>query len=81
MHDQPPGSQGLGSAYARQTRDAGAGKHNLRKSGTGTNFLQYGLVAGFISMAILSTFSSVSEEIAGLLLSLVSNIQSVTSGL
>ena len=43
--------------------------------------LQYGLVVGFISMAILTTFSSLSLDINSLISSLTSDLQNVTSNL
>jgi Flp pilus assembly pilin Flp len=79
MREQPSGSQGIDPSYSGQMRRAATGKHHLKKSGSGTNFLQYGLVAGFISMAILSTFSSVSDKIAGLLVTVLTSLQGVSS--
>ena len=66
---------------AGQRRDGSAAGHKVSKSASGAQVLQYGLLAGFVSMAILSTFSSWGSEISSLFWSLASDLLNVTSTL
>ena len=72
-------SSGLDPVCDDRPRDVRAAAQKPSKSASGAQVLQYGLTAGFISMAILSTFSSFGLDIGSLFESLRSDLLNVTS--